>query len=72
VASIELTAEAGVVSKGHEMGRFRYGGSTVVVVFRRGAIGFDPELVRNSSHGMETLVRVASVLGRAPASAGGA
>jgi len=70
VAGIELTAEPGIVSKGDEMGRFRYGGSTVVVVFRRGAIAFDPELVRNSSRGVETLVRVASVLGRATASTG--
>jgi phosphatidylserine decarboxylase len=70
VGSIELTAHPGRVSKGDEMGRFRYGGSTVVVVFRRDTIAFDPELLDNSARGAETLVRVGSVLGRASGSAG--
>lgn len=65
VGSIELTAAPGRVSKGDEMGRFRYGGSTVVLVFLRDAISFDAELLDNSSNGRETLVRVGSMLGRA-------
>ena len=57
------------VTRGDEMGRFRYGGSTVAVVFRRGTIEFDPELIDNSRRGFETLVRVGSVLGHATGSA---
>jgi phosphatidylserine decarboxylase len=65
VGSIELTAATGTVAKGAEMGLFRYGGSTVVVVFRRGTIEFDAELLANSSRGLETLVQAGSMLGRA-------
>jgi phosphatidylserine decarboxylase len=73
VGSIELTAPSGIVTKGQEMGRFRYGGSTVVLVFRRGAIRFDDELLANSGAGVETLVEVGSIIGRAtPPSSPGA
>jgi phosphatidylserine decarboxylase len=65
VGSVELTASPGRVNKGEEMGQFRYGGSTVVLVFRHDAIAFDAELLANSSAGRETLVRVGSLLGRA-------
>jgi phosphatidylserine decarboxylase len=65
VGTIELTAAPGDAVKGAELGRFRYGGSTVVVVFRRGTIEFDPDLLDNSRHGVETLVRMGSRLGRA-------
>jgi phosphatidylserine decarboxylase len=71
VGSVEVTATPGGISKGDEMGRFRYGGSTVVLVFRRGTIQFDPELVANSARGVETLVRMGSVLGRATRPGGG-
>jgi phosphatidylserine decarboxylase len=65
VGSIEMTAPTGAVTKGAEMGLFRYGGSTVVVVFRHSTIAFDAELVANAARGLETLVTVGSVLGRA-------
>jgi phosphatidylserine decarboxylase len=70
VGSVEVTATPGAISKGDEMGVFRYGGSTVVLVFRRGTVQFDDELVANSARGMETLVRMGSPLGRATRSAG--
>ena len=69
VGSIDLTAPSGIVTKGQEMGCFRYGGSTVVLVFRRSVITFDGELLANSAAGAETLVEVGSIIGRAtPAS----
>jgi len=52
------------------MGQFRYGGSTVVLVFRRDSIRFDAELLANSVAGAETLVEVGSVIGRATRSSG--
>ncbi len=65
VGSIDLTAPSGTVTKGQEMGCFRYGGSTVVLLFRRSAIRVDDELLANSEAGAETLVQVGSVIGRA-------
>ena len=65
VGSIELTAPSGMLTRGDEMGCFRYGGSTVVLVFRRGRILFDAELLANSAAGAETLVEVGSIIGRA-------
>lgn len=65
VGSVALTAASGPVAKGDEMGLFRYGGSTVVVVFRQGVIRIEPDLAANSARGYETLVRMGSALGRA-------
>ena len=65
VGSIELTAPTGTLARGDEMGSFRYGGSTIVLVFRRGRILLDAELLANSAAGAETLVEVGSVIGRA-------
>ena len=70
VGSIELSAVDPQVVKGAEMGRFRYGGSTVAVVFRRGSIDFDAEVLHNSGKGLETFVRVGSHLGVTPGSGG--
>jgi phosphatidylserine decarboxylase len=44
-------------AKGDEKGYFKFGGSTVIVVFPAGKLKFDEDLVRNSSAGFETRVR---------------
>ena len=44
-------------AKGDEKGYFKFGGSTVIVVFRAGDVTFDDDLVRNSATGVETLVK---------------
>ena len=44
-------------AKGEERGYFKFGGSTVVVVTRAGALSFDADLVANSAAGLETRVR---------------
>jgi phosphatidylserine decarboxylase len=43
--------------KGEERGYFKFGGSTVVVVARAGALTFDSDIVANSAEGVETRVR---------------
>ena len=43
-------------TKGDEKGYFKFGGSTVMMVFRSGALTFDADLLENSSNGIETLV----------------
>ncbi|EPQ53818.1 hypothetical protein GLOTRDRAFT_78900 [Gloeophyllum trabeum ATCC 11539] len=57
----------GAVRRGDELGYFAYGGSTVVVLFPKGVIEFDKDLVENSLKPVETLVKVGYSLGSAPA-----
>lgn len=44
-------------AKGDEKGLFKFGGSTVMLIVRSGAVKFDDDLVGNSAAGIETLVR---------------
>ena len=50
--------EAGrrMVKKGDERGYFKFGGSTVILVMKAGAVKWDEDLVRNSAAGLETRV----------------
>ncbi|OIQ45381.1 MAG: phosphatidylserine decarboxylase [Roseobacter sp. MedPE-SW] len=65
VGSIINTTSSGAVSKMQEKGYFKFGGSTVVVVFQPGQIAFSEDLVANSAQGRETLVKVGQPLARA-------
>ncbi|GAA5841649.1 hypothetical protein JCM3766R1_006800 [Sporobolomyces carnicolor] len=66
VASINQTVHEGdEVKRGDEVGYFAFGGSTIVVVFPPNTVVFDPDLVENSKHAIETLVRVRTRIGRA-------
>jgi phosphatidylserine decarboxylase len=48
-----------IVNRGQCLGAFQYGGSTVIVVFPKGKVGLDDDLVKNSTEqACETLVRV--------------
>lgn len=42
--------------KGDERGYFKFGGSTVILVMKAGAVKWDEDLVRNSAAGLETRV----------------
>ncbi len=44
-------------AKGDEKGWFKFGGSTVILITRAGALTFDEDIVRNSANGYETRVR---------------
>ncbi|RPD58078.1 hypothetical protein L226DRAFT_547010 [Lentinus tigrinus ALCF2SS1-7] len=52
-----------VVKRGDELGYFAYGGSTIVVLFPKGLIQFDDDLIKNSTAPIETLVKVGDSLG---------
>ncbi|MCD9146830.1 archaetidylserine decarboxylase [Pseudophaeobacter flagellatus] len=69
VGSILNTKTTGAVQKMDEKGYFKFGGSTVVVVFQPGTVAFSPDLVANSAAGRETLVKVGQPLARVTASA---
>lgn len=61
--------EQGVdVRRGQCLGAFYYGGSTVIVVYPRGEVGLDEDLVKNScEEGCETVVKVGWRVGAGPA-----
>lgn len=65
VGSIINTKTAGAVKKMEEKGYFKFGGSTVVVIFEPGQIEFSADLVANSARGCETLVKVGQPLAKA-------
>jgi phosphatidylserine decarboxylase len=57
VGSTVITRQAGEkVSKTQELGYFKFGGSTVLLLFEPGMINFDRDLVDNSKGALETLV----------------
>ena len=56
VGTIVQTFSGDRHAKGDEKGFFKFGGSTVILVARAGAIRFDDDLVRNSAAGLETRV----------------
>ena len=66
VGSIRQAFRPGArVERGAHKGWFEIGGSTVVLLFPRGAVAFDPDLVESSARGLETAVHMGESLGRA-------
>jgi phosphatidylserine decarboxylase len=66
VGSIRQSFRAGVpVAKGARKGFFELGGSTVVLLFRRGAIELDAALLDMTASGIETRLAMGSAIGRA-------
>ncbi|KAK4522041.1 25S rRNA (adenine645-N1)-methyltransferase [Mucor velutinosus] len=67
VGSIIITAKVGSeLKRADEMGYFAFGGSTLVVVFEKGKMNFDRDLLGNSDRTVETLVQVGNHIGRLP------
>ncbi len=65
VGSIHQTYVAGRrVEKGEEKGFFSFGGSCIVLLFEKGRIKFDEDLVASSDRGLETKMLFGSSLGR--------
>ncbi|KAF8322599.1 hypothetical protein DL93DRAFT_2071450 [Clavulina sp. PMI_390] len=65
VGSIISTVKEGdVVARGQEFGYFAFGGSTIVLLFEKGAVQFDEDLVTNGQACLETLVRVGMQIGK--------
>ncbi|KAG6033086.1 hypothetical protein E4U41_007023 [Claviceps citrina] len=67
VGSTVITRKAGDhVKRAEELGYFKFGGSTVLLLFEAGKMVFDDDLVDNSSGALETLIRVGMSIGHAP------
>jgi phosphatidylserine decarboxylase len=64
VGSTVLTVSEGdEVKRGGELGYFKFGGSTCLVLFQSGMMRFDSDLVHNSNERVETLLRVGMSIG---------
>ncbi|PYI26537.1 phosphatidylserine decarboxylase [Aspergillus indologenus CBS 114.80] len=67
VGSTVITRKAGEqVSRAEELGYFKFGGSTILLLFEEGSINFDSDLVDNSKGPLETLIRVGMSVGHHP------
>ncbi|PYH89091.1 phosphatidylserine decarboxylase Psd2, partial [Aspergillus ellipticus CBS 707.79] len=67
VGSTVITRKAGEkVSRAEELGYFKFGGSTLLVLFEDGTMKFDSDLVDNSKGPLETLIRVGMSVGHSP------
>ncbi|OYT10489.1 MAG: phosphatidylserine decarboxylase [Bacteroidetes bacterium 4572_112] len=58
VGSMINTYADNQVMKGEERGYFKFGGSTVVLFFEKGAIAIDKDLLQNTINGLETEVKM--------------
>ncbi|RKF80252.1 Phosphatidylserine decarboxylase proenzyme 3 [Golovinomyces cichoracearum] len=67
VGSTVITREAGEqVKRAEELGYFKFGGSTILLMFQEGVMQFDEDLIENSNIALETLVRVGMSIGHTP------
>ncbi len=64
VGTIVQTFAPGPVRRGEEKGRFRFGGSTVVLLAEPGRLEVDPDLLADSHRGVEVLVRMGTGVAR--------
>lgn len=63
VGSMISTFLGNVAVKGEEEGYFQFGGSTVVLLFEKGKIRIDTDLIKNSEHHLETSVIMGEEVG---------
>ncbi|CZS88218.1 related to phosphatidylserine decarboxylase [Rhynchosporium graminicola] len=67
VGSTVITRNEGDnVKRAEELGYFKFGGSTILVLFEEAAMQFDDDLVDNSQGALETLLRVGMSIGHHP------
>ncbi|KAI9838403.1 MAG: hypothetical protein M1819_005672 [Sarea resinae] len=67
VGSTVITRKAGEeVHRAEELGYFKFGGSTIILLFEPGVMKFDQDLVDNSNSALETLIRVGMSIGHHP------
>ncbi|KXJ91002.1 phosphatidylserine decarboxylase [Microdochium bolleyi] len=67
VGSTVITRNEGEeVKRAEELGYFKFGGSTIVLLFEEGKMVFDDDLIDNSSSALETLVRAGMSIGHSP------
>ena len=63
VGKIANLHQSGPIKRGDEKGMFLYGGSTVVLLLKKGAATLPEELYENTRQGLETPVRMGQQIG---------
>lgn len=63
VGSMVSTHQGNKAVKGEEEGYFQFGGSTVILLFEKGKIHIDSDLVKNSENHLETTVKMGQEVG---------
>ena len=63
VGRIVQTFKGSSVNKGEEKGYFKFGGSTVVLLFEKSKIHIDEDLLINTAKGYETTVKMGERIG---------
>ncbi|KAI4251239.1 MAG: hypothetical protein LQ352_004975 [Teloschistes flavicans] len=67
VGSTVITRKEGErVGRAEELGYFKFGGSTILLLFEPGTMKFDEDLTDNASGAVETLLRVGMSIGHHP------
>jgi len=61
---VQLFSPHSPAAKGAKKARFELGGSTVALLFEKGKIAVDPDLLAHTSEGIETYVRLGESIGR--------
>lgn len=56
--------EKAEVKRGMEKGYFEFGGSTVILAFRKGEVVLCEDIIKNTKEGFETLVKMGEVIGK--------
>jgi phosphatidylserine decarboxylase len=65
VGSIVQTYTGNFVKKGEEKGYFKFGGSTVALLFEKNKIRIDEDLLINTLKGYETVIKEGERIGEA-------
>jgi len=65
VGSIVQTYSGNRVKRGEEKGYFKFGGSSIVLLFKKGTITIDSDLLKNTKNGLETQVNMGEEIGKA-------
>jgi len=63
VGSIQQTFKGSYVNKGEEKGYFKFGGSTIVLLFEKSRIHIDDDLMINTATGYETTIKMGERIG---------
>jgi len=66
VGSIVQTYKGDTVVKGQEKGYFKFGGSSILLLFKKGTLKIDNDLLENTANGLETQVRMGEKIGQLP------
>ena len=61
---VETYTASQAVQKGQEMGYFKFGGSTVVILVDKDKFKIDQDLVENTKNKMETFIRMGEQIGQ--------